>query len=198
VNLEPAPQRDAGLDVRGGDEAGSGRQHEAVLTEGFGIEEEIAERLWPARQMLHGVHAFESKVRTNWPSCLRAVVVMAVKSQLSDARKAVDGGGTDPPRPTDTSSRAKARSLQDGGWGHGVLGHPAVTETVQALGLDTKPTGHLTGHGLVVEGSAEEAPPPGRTSGSRDVCIPIDTHIETSPQRPATSLRTSSIVCRAS
>ncbi len=32
------------------------------LTEGFGVDEDIASRLWTARQMLHGRHDFDSKV----------------------------------------------------------------------------------------------------------------------------------------
>jgi hypothetical protein len=55
------------------------------LTEGFGIEGAIAKRLWDARQMLHGAHAFDSKVMFKLPELsqhLRAVLVTALKPRL--------------------------------------------------------------------------------------------------------------------
>jgi hypothetical protein len=41
------------------------------LTEGFGVAEDTARRIWKARQVLHGAHAFDSQIWTtyqNWRS----------------------------------------------------------------------------------------------------------------------------------
>ena len=55
------------------------------LTEGFGVDADMASRLWTARQMLHGRHDFDSKVMSELPELsqrLRAVVVAAFKPRL--------------------------------------------------------------------------------------------------------------------
>jgi hypothetical protein len=55
------------------------------LTEGFSVDEEVAKRLWKARQVLHGAHAFDSTIMDDLPELsqwLRAVVVAEVKRRL--------------------------------------------------------------------------------------------------------------------
>lgn len=51
------------------------------LVEGFGVDEGVAKRIWTARQILHGAHAFDSRVMTSLPELsqrLRAVLVAAL------------------------------------------------------------------------------------------------------------------------
>jgi len=58
------------------------------LTEGFSLDPTIAKRLWTARQMFHGAHAFDSKVMDGLPELsqwLRAVVVTILKPILGMA-----------------------------------------------------------------------------------------------------------------
>jgi hypothetical protein len=55
------------------------------FTEGFGVDENIAKRLWRARQMLHGAYDFDSKVMNELAELsqhLRAVVVAALKPRI--------------------------------------------------------------------------------------------------------------------
>jgi hypothetical protein len=55
------------------------------FTEGFGVDENIAKRLWRARQMLHGAYDFDSKVMSELAGLsqhLRAVVVAALKPRI--------------------------------------------------------------------------------------------------------------------
>jgi hypothetical protein len=55
------------------------------LTEGFGMDTDVAARIWEARQMLHGRHEFDSKVMQQLSELsqhLRAVVVAALKPRL--------------------------------------------------------------------------------------------------------------------
>jgi len=62
-----------------------GRSMIRWFTEGFGVEEGIAKRVWKARQMLHGAVAFESTVMEELPELtqwLRAVVVAELKRRL--------------------------------------------------------------------------------------------------------------------
>jgi hypothetical protein len=62
-----------------------GQSMKRWLTEGFGVDEDLAQRIWKTRQMLHGAFAFESTVMDELPElaqCLRAVVVTEVKRRL--------------------------------------------------------------------------------------------------------------------
>jgi hypothetical protein len=58
------------------------------LVEGFAVEENVANRIWRARQMLHGAHAFESSFMAELAELsqqLRSVVVAALKQRLGIA-----------------------------------------------------------------------------------------------------------------
>jgi len=60
------------------------------LTEGFAIDEDVAKRIWSARQMLHGAFAFDSAVMDELPELaqwLRAVVVTEIKRRLGVAEE---------------------------------------------------------------------------------------------------------------
>jgi hypothetical protein len=62
-----------------------GTSIQRYLTEGYGVEPEIASQMWKARQMLHGRHGFDSKVMDDLPDLsqrLRAVVIAALKPKL--------------------------------------------------------------------------------------------------------------------
>jgi hypothetical protein len=62
-----------------------GQSMKRWLTEGFGVDEEVAERIWKARQMLHGAFAFDSTRMDELPELtqwLRAVVVTELKRRL--------------------------------------------------------------------------------------------------------------------
>lgn len=62
-----------------------GQTMQRWLTEGFGVDEDLAKRMWKARQMLHGAFAFDSAVMDELPELaqwLRAVVVKEVKRRL--------------------------------------------------------------------------------------------------------------------
>ncbi len=62
-----------------------GASAKRFLTEGFGVDADIARRLWAARQMLHGAHDFDSAVMAELAELsqhLRAVVVAALKPRL--------------------------------------------------------------------------------------------------------------------
>jgi hypothetical protein len=55
------------------------------LTEGFGVDEDVAKRIWEARQMLHGALAFDSTTMDELPELaqwLRAVLVTELKRRL--------------------------------------------------------------------------------------------------------------------
>lgn len=62
-----------------------GQSMKRWLTEGFGISEQVAQRIWKARQMLHGALAFDSTGMDELPELaqwLRAVVVTELKRRL--------------------------------------------------------------------------------------------------------------------
>lgn len=62
-----------------------GASAKRFLTEGFGVDADIARRLWAARQMLHGAHDFDSQVMAELAELsqhLRAVVIAALKPRL--------------------------------------------------------------------------------------------------------------------
>jgi hypothetical protein len=62
-----------------------GASMKRFFTEGFGVDDDIAKRIWEARQMLHGAHGFDSKIMSGLPELsqqLRAVVVAGLKPRL--------------------------------------------------------------------------------------------------------------------
>jgi hypothetical protein len=62
-----------------------GRSMKRWLTEGFGVDEDVAERIWEARQMLHGAVAFDSTTMDELPELaqwLRTVLVRELKRRL--------------------------------------------------------------------------------------------------------------------
>lgn len=62
-----------------------GQSMKKWLSEGFGVDENVAKRVWRARQMLHGAVAFDSKLMDELPELtqwLRAVVVAELKRRL--------------------------------------------------------------------------------------------------------------------
>ena len=65
-----------------------GRSMRRWLSEGFGVDEDVAKRIWKARQMLHGAFALDSTVMDELPELaqwLRAVVVIEIKRRLGVA-----------------------------------------------------------------------------------------------------------------
>jgi hypothetical protein len=77
-----------------------GESRKRFLAEGYGMDPSAADRVWTARQMLHGAHAFDSSVMTELPDLsqrLRAVLVAALKERLgiaADALPAASPTGT--------------------------------------------------------------------------------------------------------
>lgn len=65
-----------------------GASMKRYLVEGFGVDENVANGIWRARQMLHGAHAFESSFMAELAQLsqeLRSVVVAALKQRLGMA-----------------------------------------------------------------------------------------------------------------
>jgi hypothetical protein len=62
-----------------------GQSMKRWLVQGFGVDHDLAERMWQARQVLHGAQAFDSEIMENLTElvqCLRAVVVTSLKQRL--------------------------------------------------------------------------------------------------------------------
>lgn len=62
-----------------------GQSMKRWLTDGFGVDEDVANRVWKARQMLHGAFAFDSTAMDELPELtqwLRSVVVTELKRRL--------------------------------------------------------------------------------------------------------------------
>jgi hypothetical protein len=62
-----------------------GKSMKRWLTDGFGVDEQVAKRIWRARQMLHGAVSFDSSVMDELPELaqwLRSVLVTELKRRL--------------------------------------------------------------------------------------------------------------------
>jgi hypothetical protein len=69
-----------------------GGSRKRFLTDGYAMDASAADRVWTARQMLHGAHAFDSAVMRELPDLsqrLRAVLVAALKERLGMAADAL-------------------------------------------------------------------------------------------------------------